>query len=130
MCQPARASILTGKLPYSHGVRDNGRDLEDTLVGDGLAGIFGGAGYTTHFIGKAHFATHETFAATGQAECYNSVGSFPADWEGPYFGFQKVQLTLQSFSLLLLMRLLQTRLRMEISKALTSMRISTVFGEV
>ncbi len=95
MCQPARASILTGKLPYSHGVRDNGRDLAQGFVTDGLAGIFGDAGYASHFIGKAHFATHETFAPTGQAECYNSVSGFPADWDGPYFGFQKVQLTLR-----------------------------------
>ena len=32
MCQAARASILTGKLPYSHGVRDNGRDLDEALA--------------------------------------------------------------------------------------------------
>ena len=95
MCQPARASILTGKFPYTHGVRDNGRDLDKKFVAEGLAGIFGSAGYHTHFIGKAHFATHETFAATGQAECYNSVGNLPADWDGPYYGFQKVLLMLR-----------------------------------
>ncbi|WP_165610518.1 sulfatase-like hydrolase/transferase, partial [Cognatishimia maritima] len=58
MCQPARASILTGKLPYTTGVRDNGRDLDYSFGAQGLAGIFGDAGYDTHFIGKAHLSSH------------------------------------------------------------------------
>ena len=28
VCQPSRASILTGLLPYTHGVSDNGIDLD------------------------------------------------------------------------------------------------------
>lgn len=95
MCQPARASILTGKLPYSTGVRDNGRNLDEGLAEEGLGGMFARAGYDTHFIGKAHFATHETFEATGRAECYSSVAELPRDWSGPYMGFEKVQLTLR-----------------------------------
>lgn len=95
MCQPARASILTGKLPYSHGVRDNGRDLGVEYAADGLAGVFAAAGYGTHFIGKAHFSSQETFAATGRAECYKSIGDFAADWDGPYFGFDTVELLLR-----------------------------------
>lgn len=95
MCQPARASILTGKLPYSHGVRDNGRDLDPAFAADGLAGVFTGAGYATHFLGKAHFSTHETFAPTGRAECYHSTADFPATWDGPYFGFERAALTLR-----------------------------------
>lgn len=95
MCQPARASILTGRLPYSHGVRDNGRNLDERFGVDGLGGMFAGAGYKTHFIGKAHFATHETFHPTGRAECYHSTADFPADWGGPYFGFESVELMLR-----------------------------------
>lgn len=95
MCQPARASILTGKLPYSHGVRDNGRNLDEAYARDGLGGLFSGAGYTTHFVGKAHLSTHETFAATGSAECYHSTADLPADWGGPYFGFNNVRLMLR-----------------------------------
>lgn len=95
MCQPARASILTGKLPYSHGVRDNGRNLEERYGADGLGGIFSAAGYDTQFIGKAHLATHETFAATGRAECYISTADYPAEWGGPYFGFETVELMLR-----------------------------------
>lgn len=95
MCMPARASILTGRLPYSHGVRDNGRNLDESFGNDGLGGIFSGAGYKTHFIGKAHLSTHETFHATNRAECYISTADFPADWGGPYFGFQDVKLMLR-----------------------------------
>ncbi len=95
MCQPARASILTGKLPYSHGVRDNGRNLAAGFGAEGLGGIFTQAGYGTHFIGKAHLTTHETFNPTGFAECYHSTADFDADWAGPYFGFEKVDMMLR-----------------------------------
>ena len=33
VCQPARASILTGLLPATHGVRDNGIDLHVVRIG-------------------------------------------------------------------------------------------------
>ncbi|MEP3278275.1 MAG: sulfatase-like hydrolase/transferase [Stappiaceae bacterium] len=95
MCQSARASILTGLLPYSHGVRDNGRNLDERFGVNGLGGMFSGAGYKTSFIGKAHLSTHETFHATNRAECYISTADFPADWGGPYFGFQDVKLMLR-----------------------------------
>lgn len=95
MCQPARASILTGKLPYTHGVRDNGRNLDKVVGSQGLGNVFSGAGYETRFIGKAHFSSNETFAPTGSPECYHSTADFPADWGGPYFGFQHVELMLR-----------------------------------
>ena len=95
MCQPARASILTGKLPYSHGVRDNGRNLDKAFAKDGLGGMFSDAGFKTTFIGKAHFGSNETFHATGYPECYFSTADYPADWNGPYFGFETVELMLR-----------------------------------
>lgn len=95
MCQAARASILTGKLPYSHGVRDNGRDLARSFADAGLAGIFGSAGYDTRFIGKAHFTSQQTFEPTGQPECYSSARDYPPDWRGDYFGFEDAQLMLR-----------------------------------
>ncbi|WP_323772083.1 sulfatase-like hydrolase/transferase [Antarctobacter sp.] len=95
MCQAARASILTGKLPYSHGVRDNGRDLDKTLAKAGLGGLFGKAGYATHFIGKAHLSSQQTFAPTGRPECYKSAKDFAPDWRGSYMGFDNVQMMLR-----------------------------------
>lgn len=95
MCQSARASILTGMLPYSHGVRDNGRDLDEALGAAGLGGIFTRAGYDTHFIGKAHLSSQQTFEPTGRPECYKSAREFAPDWRGEYMGFTDVQLMLR-----------------------------------
>ncbi len=95
MCQAARASILTGKLPYSHGVRDNGRNLDPAFATQGLGGVFGRAGYRTQFIGKAHFTSNQTFEPTGFPECYSSAADYPPDWRGAYFGFDDVQLMLR-----------------------------------
>jgi hypothetical protein len=38
VCQPARASILTGLLPLTHGVHDNGIDLSPEVGARGFAG--------------------------------------------------------------------------------------------
>jgi len=76
-------------------VRDNGRNLAQSFGKDGLGGMFADAGYHTRFIGKAHFSTNETFHATGRPECYISTADFQADWGGPYFGFETVQLMLR-----------------------------------
>ena len=40
VCQPTRASILTGLLPGTHGVSDNGIDLPDATGEAGYAGGF------------------------------------------------------------------------------------------
>ena len=45
VCQPARASILTGKLPLTHGVRDNGIDLPPETAEQGFAGQLSRAGW-------------------------------------------------------------------------------------
>jgi arylsulfatase A-like enzyme len=65
VCQPSRASILTGLLPLTHGVWDNGVDLDPAVGESGFAGTLARAGYQTAFLGKAHFATKSTFAPTG-----------------------------------------------------------------
>ena len=60
VCQPARASILTGQLCRTHGVHDNGIDLDPATGERGFAGALGAAGYKTAFFGKAHFSTYHT----------------------------------------------------------------------
>jgi len=92
VCQPARASILTGLLPLTHGVWDNGVDL-DPMVGErGFSGALAAAGYRTAFIGKAHLSTKSTFAPTGTPECNKSQANYGPNWFGPYMGFQHVEL--------------------------------------
>ncbi|MGE3538003.1 MAG: sulfatase-like hydrolase/transferase [Candidatus Tectimicrobiota bacterium] len=92
VCQPSRASILTGLLPLSHGVWDNGVDLDPRVGAAGFAGTLATHGYRTAFIGKAHFATKATFQPTGTPECGKSGRKYGPDWHGPYMGFQHAEL--------------------------------------
>lgn len=94
VCQPARASILTGQLPRTHGVHDNGIDLDPEIGGRGFAGALSAAGYDTGYFGKAHFSTYHTFKPTGAPECLKSSASYGDDWFGPYMGFSHVELML------------------------------------
>lgn len=92
VCQPARASILTGLLPRTHGVHDNGIDLNPVLGEKGFAGSLSAAGYLTAKIGKAHFATYHTFKEASTIESVTGSRHVPADWHGPYMGFDHVEL--------------------------------------
>jgi len=95
VCQPARASILTGLLPRTHGVRDNGIDLPPATGEAGFAGMLSRAGYHTALVGKPHFATAHTFEATGTPECRSSMQLYGDDWYGPYMGFDHVELVVE-----------------------------------
>jgi arylsulfatase A-like enzyme len=92
VCQPSRASILTGLLPRTHGVWDNGVDLDDPVGEAGFAGQLGKAGYDAGFIGKAHFSTFHTFSPTGKPENRTSTAQYGPDWFGPYMAFNHVEL--------------------------------------
>ena len=58
ICTPARASILTGLYPYSHGAWHVGYKLDESI--GGLAHWLGDAGYHCGFSGKAHFEAEES----------------------------------------------------------------------
>ncbi len=92
VCMPARSSMLTGLLPLTHGTHDNGIDLDETLAEQGFAGSLSRAGYATAFIGKAHFSSNHSALATGRCENILSSHRFPDDWNGPYMGFEHVEL--------------------------------------
>lgn len=94
VCQPARASILTGQLCRTHGVHDNGIDLRPEIGERGWAGAMASAGYQTSFFGKAHFSTYHTYAPTGTPECLASSAQYDASWNGPYMGFEHLELML------------------------------------
>jgi len=70
VCQPTRASILTGLLPRTHGVCDNGIDLPAEPAKQSFAAELSRAGYDTALIGKAHFATAHTFHPSGIARAW------------------------------------------------------------
>ncbi len=98
LCAPSRASMITGMTPRGHGVWSNGLTLSEDLptVGAELAA----AGYATALIGKAHFSIYwqhpdlppERALETPQAW---ADGLVPEDWNGPYYGFDHVELTLR-----------------------------------
>ncbi len=94
VCQPARASILTGQLCRTHGVHDNGIDLDPEIGEKGFAGAMASADYDTAYFGKAHFSTYHTFEPTGTPECVKSSDQYGADWFGPYMGFNHVEMML------------------------------------
>ena len=94
VCQPARASILTGQLCRTHGVHDNGIDLDPEIGEKGFGGAMAAAGYETSYFGKAHFSTYHTYEPTGKPECLSSSASYGDDWFGPYMGFEHVELML------------------------------------
>ncbi len=91
-CQPARASILTGLYPSSHGVIRNGIDLPDDATADSLATRLSEAGLATALFGKAHFASYYPDFPTGRIESVADSAVVPPDWYGPYFGFDHVEL--------------------------------------
>lgn len=94
VCQPARASMLTGLLPLTHGVHDNGIDLDEDIADRGFAGTLGRAGYSTAFIGKAHFSTYFTHEPTTRPENVAGSAQYGDGWNGPYMGFDRVEMTL------------------------------------
>ena len=99
VCQPSRASIVTGLLPLTHGVSDNGIDLPPAVGAAGYGGALSKAGYTSALIGKAHFNTSHCFAPTGTPECTVSSADYGADWNGPYMGLDHVELMLEGHNM-------------------------------
>ena len=91
-CQPARASILTGTHPSTHGVIRNGIDLPLDAAADSLATRFAEAGFATALFGKAHFASYYPDFPTGRVESVADSALVPPDWYGPYFGFGRAEL--------------------------------------
>lgn len=94
VCQPARASILTGQLCRTHGVHDNGIDLEPAIGEKGFAGTLASNGYDTSFFGKAHFSTYHTYEKTGTPESLQSSSDYDDNWYGPYMGFNHIEMML------------------------------------
>ena len=95
VCQPSRCSILTGLLPRTHGVDDNGIDLPVAFGERSYASALSNSGYDTALIGKAHFNTSHTFAPTGTPECRESTARYGPDWTGPYLGIDHVELMIE-----------------------------------
>lgn len=87
LCQPSRATIVTGRLPSRHGVFWNGVDIPDETVPTLFPSVLADEGWDTAFCGKAHFSSLQTFEPTPRPENLAGSGGYDADWDGPYMGF-------------------------------------------
>ncbi len=77
LCSPSRASILTGKYPFAHGVVDNDSPMPPGNVFFPV--YLQEAGYKTAFIGKWHMGNHTDEPQPG----FNRWVSFPG--QGVYY---------------------------------------------
>src|SRR3954468_2793567 len=84
LCQPARATILTGTYPSTHGVTCNGIDLPVDNDARSVATLLGQAGHRTALFGKAHFATTYPYFPTGRVESVEGSARVDPEWNGPY----------------------------------------------
>ena len=112
ICQPNRASLMTGRLPSVHGLQMNGRELshgERSFVQ-----TLREAGWRTALVGKSHLQNITTgptaWPAAGQRLPHEAVRAYPGAhgqevwkrWEDnpgfelelPYYGFERVTLTI------------------------------------
>lgn len=112
ICQPNRASLMTGRLPSAHGLQLNGRELshgERTFVQ-----TLRDAGYRTGLAGKSHLqnitAVPPFWPQAGERLVQESKALFPGSYgqevarrwdhddafelELPYYGFEQVALTI------------------------------------
>ena len=112
ICQPNRASLMTGRLPSAHGVQMNGRELslgESTFVEQLRL-----AGWRTALVGKAHLqnitAVPPPWPAAGQRLPRDARQAFPGRYgqevgqrwaqdpdfelDLPYYGFEQVALSI------------------------------------
>src|SRR5438105_15431007 len=64
LCQPARATILTGTYPSTHGVTCNGVHLPIDAEDRTVAPLLGRDGDATAILGTAHFASRHPLLST------------------------------------------------------------------
>jgi arylsulfatase A-like enzyme len=92
ICTPNRLSIFTGMYPHNHGIWTNGLMPEHELPT--LPGYLADNGFQTASFGKIHFTPYNGNAGNLESASYWKETGDNFDWNGPYWGFQTVELTI------------------------------------
>lgn len=74
LCSPSRASMLTGRQTYAHGIRDNKTPFTAT---DTWAHALRAAGYRTGYFGKWHMGRQENRPGFDDAFTFIDQGIYP-----------------------------------------------------
>ncbi len=82
VCQPSRASLLTGRYPRHHGVRHNGSRLDENEMT--LVEFFHRAGYATAVVGKHHVSQARFLAAIDHGAAHNCRRNWNEREDGRY----------------------------------------------
>ena len=90
ICIPSRVTMITGKTAQHHGATLHNTAMRENELTIGHA--LQKNGYRTHFIGKPHFSSQQN------AGCQESISDWRegkwAGWEGPYAGFETLEIIL------------------------------------
>lgn len=93
ICSPSRATMATGLYPRTHGLTRNGMALPGGHPT--IWSLLKAKGLATHAIGKLHYQPLLASAACHMPESLAFWNSGSAsDWNGPYYGFDEVELVL------------------------------------
>ncbi|QGH33538.1 sulfatase-like hydrolase/transferase [Gracilibacillus salitolerans] len=89
VCSPSRASIITGEYASRHGCWNIGVELDENRTT--FAQLLHESGYSTGLFGKAHL---KPVIKEGSFEAPPHIHDrkFWKNWDGPYYGFEKVGL--------------------------------------
>ena len=93
ICSPSRATMVTGLYPRHHGLVVNGMSLSESVPT--LPAALSANGYRTHGVGKQHL---QPLLAPADRNMPDSRAFWEkpdsVDWNGPYYGYQTVDLLL------------------------------------
>ncbi|MGB1008457.1 MAG: sulfatase family protein [Thiolinea sp.] len=93
ICSPSRATMLTGLYPRHHQLITNGMALPETVPT--LTRTLAEDGYRTHAVGKQHL---QPILAPAEMNMPDSRAFWKqpdaAQWNGPYYGYQTIDLLL------------------------------------
>lgn len=91
ICMPNRLSLMSGRMPSNHGLWTNGLLLDEQPT---LSAWLRDQGYHTASIGKIHFTPYGCDEGNLESEAFWKKHGNEYDWNGPYWGFDHVELTL------------------------------------